>query len=826
MKLPYTRVRRGSMCCGLRAGIVGLLLALACHPLIAQLDAKLKVQNPLSSASTQTPHSSGIANRLHGTVKDQTGSGIAQVLVRIPALHLQCTTNERGQYFFSGLPMGSAVVSYSRTGLQTEHRSIEISTTDMDLTITMRQATIVTPTVTVTAEAQPAALVESRMSTSVLEGEQLEEARGQSLGETLLSLPGINGFSGSSLQVKPVIRGLMGSRVLVLQDGVRHEAQSWDEPQAPEIDAMSIDRVEVVRGPSSVLYGSDAIAGVVNVVHPDLFGRSTKTSEGSFRLDAFSDNTAAAGNMSLMGSRGDWAYRLNATGRLADDYHQPKGSVPYRKADTTGGLHYVKAERDLEEGAVFNTGAQEFSANAAVGLRKEWGSLTFDLSHYGQKFFIHPEPGRKEIEYNVNTKNFDTLDASPLQELMHERVALNAILPFSNLRLDLTAAFQYDSRREEGVTETEEDEIKKEELGIPPEVKLDLYSISFNGKLHFDKWLTIGADVLQQRNQSLGFKALIPEYSSMTLGFFAFSEHSFGESLHLSAGLRYDMRSLATAERRTKDSLRILLNAEQDREYSNASAQLGLAWELHPSFSIGAHVGSGWRAPVVAELYTFGRDEGEIQYKVGNDSLKPETSLNIDVDLSFHSRSVRAELSIFRNHIAEYIYLQPTTRLRDGVFEYDYRQADATFIGAELGIEAELSSDFLLNLGADMVRAEFDNGGAPLPRIPATRLFGALSYLVPDVLSMHDWRFSFRPQYHLKQDRIDALEFESPAYLLLGASIQAEAQISGTPLRWILSAENLANTAYADHLSRYKQLALNPGLSINLKVQVPFDILP
>ncbi len=767
-----------------------------------------------------------LAHSLRGTTRSSSTTPLGGVSIRIESLHRSVISDSKGDYQLTDLPQGNFVVEYRRIGYKSETRNVRIDGETV-VDVVLIESRIQAPTITVTAEPHASEVLETPLSTSVLEGDELHMLRGQSLGETAANLPGVNAFSGGPLVVKPIIRGLMGARVTVAQNGMRQESQSWDEPQAPEIDGMDVERIELVRGPNSVMFGSDALGGVLNVIRSDVFEQSGKKLHGLFELDAYSVNTGAAGGLTLGGGTDRFAYRIHATGRLADDYSTPGGSVPYWRLDTVNKLPvYSRATRQLASGAVFNTGSQEFNASASLGWRQDWGTLVFDYSHYGQKFFIHPEPGRMEMELNIHTGLIDTLPASPLQEVMHEKAMLSLNIPGDAIQFNAQAAFQYDKRREEGVTESEEDEILKEEKGIPAEVQLDLYTISAQVKAKFSGLGTIGVDVSQQRNQTLGVKPIIPAYEALNFGAFVYTEREFGDALRLTAGLRYDSKSLEVHSRTIKDDSgrSVNLNSERSLDFNNLSAHLGLAYSISRNFVLAANLATGWRAPVAAELFTFGRDEGEIQYKVGNDSLQTEKALNAEVSARYSSADLRAELNVFRNHIRDFIYLRQTTRVQAGVFEFDYLQADATFIGAECKVALQLSSALTAEVGGDMVQAEFDADARAVPNIPAARIMGGLDYRLGDVLGMQGLHIGLSPRYTLEQNRSDSLEFATPSYFTLSAVVGAEVNISSLPLRWILRADNLTNTAYTDHVSRYRQLALNPGLNISLKFSVPFNL--
>lgn len=207
---------------------------------------------------------------LSGTVLDEQKVPIAGVSVTIPALHRSVVTDEGGRFAFSGLKAGIYKVNIASLGRATETRTVHLSPGDGTLQVLLRVTPLELPGLTVTARPQPTDALTSPLSVTVVEGRQLDRQRGQGVMKTIENNPGVATYTTGAGVAKPVIRGVTSQRVLVITDGVRQEGQQWGDEHGPEIDGLDVDRIEVVRGPNSVLYGSDALGGVVNVVKADL----------------------------------------------------------------------------------------------------------------------------------------------------------------------------------------------------------------------------------------------------------------------------------------------------------------------------------------------------------------------------------------------------------------------------------------------------------------------------------------------------------------------------------------------------------------------------
>jgi len=747
---------------------------------------------------------------LTGTVQDEEGHPLTSATVLLPALQRWTSTDNHGTFTFAKLPKGRYLVEASLIGYAKTSLEVDVPTETPPI-LTMHSSPLEMPEVTVTAEAQPAVLRNVTLPTTVLDGRTLERDRGASLGQTIGRTPGVSGLSGGPFSVRPVIRGLSGQRVLVLADGERLESQSWDEPQSPEVDILDADRIEIVRGAASVLYGSDAIGGVVNAVRKEIPSADEHVAplSGTVRLNAFSNNPQGAAALSVSGVGAGLGYRANFTTRIAGDYSTP------------GGI--TASGRKVSAGTVFNSGAQEFNGSLAVGMNRDWGTVFLDAAHFGQGYQIAPEPGRKEYEYNVNTGVYDSLPAAPHQEILHERATIGTLLPTSIGRLEFLGTWQRNYRREEGVKESEADEKKKESLGIKPEAELILNTVTLEAKAHHlpvgDFYGTIGGTVSFQNNVTEGQKAIIPGYNALTAGAFLYEVYQPARTIRITGGVRYDSRQLDV------DANTQLGNSSQTRRFDSFTATGGIAWNVRSFMTLALNAGRGWRAPVAAELFFNGADEGAVRYKIGTATLRPEESLNLDASLRFSLTRWQMEFSAFRTTIDRYIFLTPSGFQIGSLDVYRYVQANASLVGGELWLRGTPLSWLIIHAGADLVHGTNEETNNPLPLIPAGRVrIGAR------LVGEHTWGINMPYCYVnatlvARQNRPGPFETASPPYTLVDAGVGGTLAAGSTDIALDLAVQNLLDRSYYDHLSRYKNFALNPGRNLSLKASVPFTIL-
>ena len=720
---------------------------------------------------------SSVAATLSGVVRDEQRQPLAAVTVSIPALKRGMITEDDGKFTFDRIPNGTYTLQFSLIGYAVETRQVRAGVEKEPLSVMLRISPLDAPSVTVTAGPQPTDALTTPQAVSVLQGRQLDQNRGEAVMQSIKNTPGVSLYTTGSGIAKPVIRGLTSQRVLVVVDGIRQEGQQWGDEHGPEIDPLDVDKIEVVRGPGSVLYGSDALGGVVNILRPETPSVSSGAPllEGEVLFNGFTNNRQGAGALSLSGAKGSVGYRGNISLRNANDTRTPVGKL-------------------------FNSGEGERNGSFLIGATGEWGSVAVDFGHFGQRLEIHEDPAEDPT-------------ATPFQRIKHDKVHLHANFPVHLFRLEMNGSYQWDDRRE---FETA--------AATAPVLNLRLNTASLDVKAHHQPvgpvYGTVGFAVVRQTNASLATEKLIPDYNLTNMAGFLFEEIKIG-TVNLSAGIRGDTR---TMEVKTSPVLGV---TAQTRSYNALSATSGLTWRIAEPLAVTVSVGKGWRAPTAFELFVDGVHEGSVRYEIGDAALKSEASLNTESSLRYASPRFQGEATVFRNRLNRYIYNSPTNQidLASGFPIYLNKQANATLVGAEFSFQAQVAQWLILSGGVNLIHGSNEAANTPLPLMPASNGHVGARLTVPVWVGLHNPYFSVETRVVTAQKRIEVFETPTPGYTLVDLEIGWEIPLGPTRRITVdLAVKNLLDRAYTDHLSRYKVYALDPGRNLSLKLAVPFTL--
>jgi iron complex outermembrane receptor protein len=724
------------------------------------------------------------AQNVMGRVTDAQSKPLSNVTISIPALERICFTNSEGVYQFDHLEPGIYVIQCSLIGYAKAVSSVTVQTNDVTQDFQLRISPLEMPPVIVTAQPQPADILSLSQPVAASDGRQLDRNRGQSIIQSIEDLPGLAMASRGPTLIRPVIRGLTSQRVVVAENGVRHQDQQWHDEESPGISTLDVDRIEVERGPNSVMFGADALGGVVNVIKagPKYADENTPQLAGELLMNGFSSNSDEAAELTLYGANGDLGYRAALGGRNSGDIATPSGVLG-------------------------NSGGNEFNGRGSLGLKKEWGNVVWDFSHYDQKTELHPDP-----EGPLN-------DISPFQKVKDER---------ANARLNyLAKSFRFEFNGNWQRNETQIYQLDTADL--------ILNSFTFDARLHHKPIGhlngTVGASFLGQSNESgVGAAEIIPGFESSNFGGFLYEQMELN-AVSFSGGVRIDARSFKTENEAAKGG-----QPDTDfaftvgsNNYTAVSGALGAVWHVAKPVGIALNVGRGWRAPTVQELFVNGGDADAIPPRniEGDPDLSPEASFNVDFSVRCVTSRLTGEAAIFRNRISKYIYLSPkgTKDPDTGFDDYGYKQADATLTGGEVRVQAQALKWLVVNVGGDMVRAQNDETDTPLPLTPPYRFLAGLRLISQKLGFLENPYFAARSMVTADQKRVAVDETPTGGYTLFGLEVGGEIHSSSQVVRLDLSVENLFDRAYTDHLSRYKDYALSAGRNVSLKIGVPFGLI-
>ncbi|PSR54795.1 TonB-dependent receptor [Adhaeribacter arboris] len=759
-------------------------------------------------------------NTLSGKVVDQaTQEPLIGATVYLPDLRKGAATNEVGSFQIRNLPRGRFLVQISYVGYVSAARTITLNgATTLDFPLAASATEI--NTVVITGVSASTEMRRNPVPTSVIEAAQLRQRSTSNIIDAIAHAPGISQISTGAAISKPVIRGLSANRVVTLNNGMRQEGQQWGDEHGIEIDEASVDRAEIVKGPGSIMYGSDAMAGVINFLAADpvedgrIVGSVSAGYQTNNRLQAYS--LFNAGNINGF----NWQARLSS--KQAGNY------------------------RNRYDGPVYNSGFNELNASGYIGLNKSWGFSHLNFSTFNQ------EVGLVEGERDANGNFLKLVPASdtsfteqavtpadlkgyhldiPKQSINHRRVASQNNFIIGASRLNVNVDWQQNLRKEYGNILNESEK----------SLFFDLQTISYDAKYFLPEmhgWeTTFGVSGMQQRNKNKGVEFLIPEYQMRDAGVFGFTRKTIG-ALNVSGGLRLDERWL-TADALYLNEQDVPVSNPSDAtttkfagfktRFSNISGSIGSTYAFSEKVSAKVNTARGFRAPNISELAANGIHEGTIRYEVGNPDLNPETSFQVDVGLNVNTEHITLDISGFHNSVQQYIFAQKLESKLGGdslsgdpndlASTFKYVQGNAQLVGGEISLDIHPHPlDWLhFENSFSLVRAHQANqpdSTRNLPFIPAPRLqseirvnFKKAGQLFRNVYARLELEHNFR------QNRFYSAfgtETATSAYSLVNGGLGTDITNGKRKLAtFYITASNLFDVAYQNHLSRLKYAALN-----------------
>ncbi|AFM11070.1 TonB-dependent receptor [Turneriella parva] len=745
---------------------------------------------PLRFAMLVTALSTGIfAADFSGRVDAEDGKPVEDADVTIPAINRHLHTDAAGIFKFTDLPRGVFAVKITKEGLPSRVVTIDLRNENVELKIRLDYVQLKQDTIIISGY-RPADEAEIAQAVTVIEGKKLDRLRGQSLVQTVEDTPGVANFSTGNSIAKPVIRGLPSFRSLVLVDGMREESQQFGDEHGPNIDILDMDRIEIVRGPGSLLYGSDALGGVINVTTPELprSAEHAKTLSGKVIGNANSNNPGGAGAISLAGAKNDFGYRGNFSYRQAGNTLTPAGAIP-------------------------NSAYENLNGSGLIGINEKWGMLSLRFSRYDTKLNL------PQATNDAAGKLIADPGATTYQRVAHNRLQLKSLIQTSIAKFDIGLTYQQNQRREF-------------EDNINPDPRLNLLLDTFNSEIKAHHAPlgpllgTIGLSYIYQKNQTLGSEPLIPGYTANSYGAYLFEELRF-DAFSIMAGVRGDTRVLSVQQNAQ------LGNNNETVQNSAMTGSVGAVWRFAPGWSLFANLGRGFRAPTIFELYSTGVHEGAGTYDIGKNDLKSETSVTTDSGIRVRKGKVRAELNGYYNRIDNYVFAVPTGNIQnvDGNAypEYQTTQGRATIYGGEADGEFAPLKWLTLSAGVDLIYGRNETLGEPLALIPANRYRTGITFSGDKLGSILNPYISLKARYVARKTEISAAErtlYPGFAdYTLVSLSTGGDFAVGGQMWTYTIGADNLLNQRYVDYLSRQKLFALNPGVNVYFKITAPFDLV-
>jgi len=736
-----------------------------------------------------------------GVITDaSTQKPLSGATIYITDLKAITITNAEGEFTLRNIPSrGRFLLEVKYVGYKTYSQVVDLAKPEA-LNIALEPSIIESAEVVITGSPFSSNNKTNSLSVVSVGKNKLAQAGGTNLIDAVAKIPGVSQVSTGGAISKPVIRGLGYNRVLTMIDGAREEAQQWGDEHGIEVDQFSAARVEILKGPASLLYGSDALGGVINIIDDQV--PPPGVYNGEFTSSYATNNGLTASSLMLQGNDNGFVYR---------------GRVSYKNAH---GFGYGDA-------VVPNSGFNEFNLNGMVGLNKSWGYSHLTFSRFNTNIgLVENGPdsdGNYLNEEGVSISKAEARERKlglPYQNINHYRAALNSNFILGSGQLKTTFAFQKNLRKE------------FEESTEQPGLNLDLSSYTYDVKYYFPnagKWEpAIGLQGMYQDNTNKGDEFLIPDYTSNGIGAFVYLKRNF-EKGAVNIGARYDYKKM--------DGKDLIFDGEQvftgfNNTFSNVSGSVGFAFEIAKDLVLKGNAGSGFRAPNIAELGANGRHEGTFRYEIGNSNLKQETSLQFDLGLEYTAGNITFGLNAYANRIFNYIYpgnFNKETRdleNEEGTIEvlpvYRFVQTNADLIGGEASVDFHLIKSLHFENSFAYVRGTNRSDDQALPFIPAATLNNELRF-EPAIKGLADSYIKVGISNTFKQARFDSFETQTNGYTLLDAGIGTSVSTRHGKFNIWVTGQNLLDQVYYNHLSRYKPAGIyNPGRNVVFGITVPF----
>jgi iron complex outermembrane receptor protein len=764
---------------------------------------------------------------LTGKVLDKaSGKALPGASVYLPEIKKGTIADGEGKFKLQ-LEAGSHVMEISYVGYATDVENITLQK-NTDINFTLISSVLEGGNVIVTSFLRATSTRRTPTPVTIIKKEELFRGVATNLIDALAKVPGVSQITTGPAISKPIIRGLGYNRVVVMNDGIRQEGQQWGDEHGIEIDEYNVSRIEVLKVPASLIYGSDALAGVINIIS------NVPVSEGIIKgnvISNYQSNNRMMGNhFDLAGNKKGYIWGINFSGKNAGDY------------------------KNKYDGYVFNSRFFERNGGGYIGLDKNWGYSQLSFSNFYQNLGIvegdRADDGQFIMMKDVNgiaeemivgsedSKSFSP--SAPMQKIQHTKYTLDNNIKLGSDRLKATFGLQRNQRMEFGNVL----DLNEKELYF--DLSTFNYSIQYL-KAEKNNWKnTFGINGMQQNNTNRGEEALVPDYNSFDIGAFYYTQKSTDKT-SWSGGLRYDQKWMNYFNPALDD------NKESNKQFNNISGAIGVAHDISEQLTLKFNIARGFRAPNMAELASFGAHEGTNRFEYGNEALISEKSLQFDAAIEWNNEHMSIAGNVFYNTVKDYIFYQKLTAKSGGdsiivehgddLYAFAFRQKDAHLYGAELNVDFHPHPlDWLhVENSLSLIRGQFKealDGSTNLPGIPSARLLSEIR------IEMFKKSKAMRNSFiNMQLDNVFAqnnpfvgynTETVTSAYTILNIGFSSQVQHKNKTLFSVsLVGQNIADIAYQNHLNRLKygptneasgrMGVFNMGRNFSLKINVPLQ---
>lgn len=672
---------------------------------------------------------------------------------------------------------------------------------------------------------------EETLQTDHIHEDFLHENLTGTFAQTIEKLPGISAINVGVGIAKPVIRGLSANRIIVNHQGIKQESQQWGSDHGLEIDQFDVERVEIIKGPGSLQYGSDGLGGVINIMPEKILPKNSF--KGSVIGVHKTNNDHWGGSAKLTVNLDDWFLTARYSRQDFADYRVPADLFTYNGF-----------ELPIVNDRLKNTAGDEANISITAGVKKDWGITRVLYSHYALDAGLFSGavgvPRSYALTDDGNNRDIDV----PQQKVDHYRVSLNQIFFLGSNHVALDVGFQRNQRRE--FSEPEFHSIPLSRLEDPNdklalELLLETFSIATHYEHRFNsQWKNIvGLNTQWQQNQRGGFEYLLPDFRTFRGGIYSISEKEITKDWLVNGGVRLDIGQNKTdffrqyvwdSNENITDSL---ISPATDDLFFNWSASIGSSLSLlDDKWQLKANFGKSFRVPYPAETVSNGIHHGTFRHEKGTPDLGSEQGYQLDLGATWNYEKFTGNLSVYFNYFDNYIYLGPTfpaqfSQLPEAGQIFQYRQDDAIYTGFELQWEWEILPMIKLEQAVDFVQSYNPKTQLALPFTPQPAIKTDIGFSpIKNNRWLEDTYIEIGHQYHFAasgNSRIDRSEEATPSYQLWSLGLGTNVKLGKQEIKIKCQVQNLLNERYLAHLSRYRIINIpEQGRNFVFTLRLPF----
>lgn len=720
---------------------------------------------------------------VQGKVTDLNGNPLDGASVFLPEQNKGTVSASNGDYRIENLPVGIVKIQFSYMGFNTVIKSVILQNGLNEINVSLSEAVIESQEIVVTG-VSASSQHENAVKIDVLKGKDILLSGTPNFMESLTKISGVDMISKGQGVSKPVIRGLSMNDILVMNNGVRIENYQFSENHPLGIDDNDVERVEVIKGPASLLYGSDAIGGVLNFIKEK--PAPTGKISGDYQTQFHSNTLGLNNSLGIKGASKHLFSGLRVSNKTHADYKQ-------------GGGNFVPNSR-------FN----EWSLSANTGYTGKSGTFKIFYDYFKQQLGMTVPP-IKALITEQGRKN-----GIWYQDLEHHLISSQNKVYLNRFKWETNIAYQSALRKLQTTLDV-------------PFIEMNLNTLTYESKLNLPSnekaEYIIGLQGMSQTNRNKNNRAsqFLPDANINNIGFVALAQYTLFTKLKLQGGLRFDIYNTETYALGTAGSESY--HAPISNKYSSLNGSLGATYNVTEKLMFRINFAKAYRVPNLSELTSNG--EHGSRYEIGNDKLNPENAYETDFSMHYHGEFLSLDVAGFYNHIDNYIYISPTADTSStGMGIYRFSQTNAKLYGGEAGVHFHPKTIPWLHVKGvySSVTAKQENGDY-LPFIPAQKFRYEIRAEKESLAFLKHPYVWLSALTALKQNKPSPYETETDGYTLINAGVSTDIKLSNQLMNIGLSVNNIFDTKYFDHLSTLKPLGYyNQGRNISLSLKIPFGI--